>query len=146
MATRSMRRTTQGGIAWMWRNGEGCVRLRMLASAGSYAGQKEGMCSGKNTCLLSDAGGGVQRNRNGRGQVFAFVSVGADIKANTIGAAAHLSWEILVSLRTAASAEAPSSPKLLPWTLQSMGEVGVVRDEACQWALTRKRTLGAAAH
>ena len=59
----------------------------------------------------------------------------------TLGAAAHLSWEILVSLRTAASAEAPSSPKLLPWTLQSMGEVGVVRDEACQWALTKRRTL-----
>ena len=84
MATRSMRRTTQGGIAWMWRNGEGCVRLRMLASAGSYAGQKEGMCSGKNTCLLSDAGGGVQRNRNGRGQVFAFVSVALTLK-RTLG-------------------------------------------------------------
>ena len=26
---RSMRRTTQGGIAWMWRNGEGCVRVRV---------------------------------------------------------------------------------------------------------------------
>ena len=26
---RSMRRTMQGGIAWMWRNGEGCVRVRL---------------------------------------------------------------------------------------------------------------------
>ena len=26
---RSMRRTTQGGIVWMWRNGEGCVRMRV---------------------------------------------------------------------------------------------------------------------
>ena len=26
---RSTRRTMQGGIAWMWRNGEGCVRVRL---------------------------------------------------------------------------------------------------------------------
>ena len=37
----------------------------------------------------------------------------------TLGAAAHLSWEILVSLRTAASAEAPLSPMLLPSRLRA---------------------------
>ena len=47
-----------------------------------------------------------------------------------------MSVEILVSLRTAASAEAPSTPMWLKQRLQSMGEVGAVRDEACQWALT----------
>ena len=41
------------------------------------------------------------------------VSAGADTKANTLGAAAHKSLEILVSLRTAASLEAPSAPMLL---------------------------------
>ena len=29
--------------------------------------------------------------------------------------------------------------------LQTMGEVGAVRDEVCQWALTQKRTLYRAA-
>ena len=75
------------------------------------------------------------------------MSMGADTKANTQWAAAHLRWEIIVSLRTAASAEAPSSLMSLSWRLQSMGEVGSVRDQACQWALTRKQTLyGRAAH
>ena len=108
---------------------------------------EEDGCSERNSALGSDLVEFETANK-GRSEDGGRVSVstGADIKANTIGAAAHLSWEILVSLRTAASAEAPSSPMLLPWTLQSMGEVGVVRDEACQWALTRKRTLGAAAH
>ena len=45
-------------------------------------------------------------------------------------AAAHLRVVICVSLRTAASAEAPSSPMLLPQRLQSMGEVGAVKDQA----------------
>ena len=45
------------------------------------------------------------------------VSRGADTKSNTLGAAAHLSSEILVSLRTAASAEAPWSPIWLNWRL-----------------------------
>ena len=49
----------------------------------------------------------------GEVKVFANVSAGADTKANTLGAAAHLSSEILVSLRTAASAEAPWAPMLL---------------------------------
>ena len=46
--------------------------------------------------------------------------------------------EIIVSLRMAASAEAPSSPILLHPILQSMGKVGAVRGYECQWALTQK--------
>ena len=58
-------------------------------------GTKEGTCS-----PFDAVGNCVQ----GRGvKVFANVSAGADTKANTLGVAAHLSSEILVSLRTAAS-------------------------------------------
>ena len=46
-------------------------------------------------------------------RVFAFLSAGADTKANTLGAAAYSRLEIFVSLRTAASAEAPGGPMLL---------------------------------
>ena len=49
------------------------------------------------------------------------VSAGADTKANTLGAAAHLSSEILVSLRTAASLVTPSSPILLLSRLYAKG-------------------------
>ena len=42
------------------------------------------------------------------------MSMGADTKANTTGEAAHLRLVIFVSLRMAASAEAPSTPILLP--------------------------------
>ena len=38
-----------------------------------------------------------------------------------LGAAAHLSWEILVSLRTAATAEAPLSPMWFPQRLRGEG-------------------------
>ena len=65
-------------------------------------------------------------------KVFAFLSAGlsagADIKANAFGAAAHLSLVILVSLRTAASAEAPSAPMSLRAILQAMGRMGTVRE------------------
>ena len=40
--------------------------------------------------------------------------------------AAHLRLEIIVSLRVAASAEAPSTPNSLYLILQSMGKVGAV--------------------
>ena len=43
-------------------------------------------------------------------RVFAFVSMGVDRKANTSRAEAHLRLVIIVSLRTAASAEAPLAP------------------------------------
>mgnify|MGYP004120008905 CR=1 FL=1 len=52
--------------------------------------------------------------------------MGADTKANT-RVAAHSRLEIIVSLRMAASAEAPLSPILLYPILQSMGKVGAVR-------------------
>ena len=48
---------------------------------------------------------------------------------------------ICVSLRTAARAEAPSSPMSLPPILQARDRMGTVREYVCQWALTRKRTL-----
>ena len=55
---------------------------------------------------------------------------------------AHLRLVILVCLRTAASAEAPSAPMLLYSRLQARGRMGNgERVGACQWALTRKRTL-----
>ena len=45
---RSTRRTMEGGIAWMWRNGEGsacaCVCVRLRASAERFLRAKEGMC------------------------------------------------------------------------------------------------------
>eukprot|EP00964_Phaeocystis_antarctica_P051171 scaffold29846_cov45-Phaeocystis_antarctica.AAC.3 len=45
--------------------------------------------------------------------------MGADTKANTSGAAAHLRSVIFVSLRMAASAEAPSTPSSLPTRLRA---------------------------
>ena len=63
--------------------------------------------------------------------------MGADTKTNTTqGAAAHLRLEIIVSLRTAASAEAPSSPMKLPSRLRARDGMGTVRELASQWALT----------
>ena len=57
-------------------------------------------------------------------------------------AAAHPRVVICVSLRTAASAEAPLSPMLLYPILQARGGTGMVREKACQWALTERQTLG----
>ena len=55
---------------------------------------------------------------------------------------AYLSSEIFVSLRTAASAEAPWSPMLLKASLWTKGGAGMVREQECQRALTQKQTLG----
>ena len=43
---RSTRRTMEGGIAWMWRNGEGsaCACVRLRASAERFLRAKQGMC------------------------------------------------------------------------------------------------------
>ena len=49
------------------------------------------------------------RGRMGNGERVG-VSMGADTQANTLEAAAHLRLVIFVSLRTAASAVAPSAP------------------------------------
>ena len=67
--------------------------------------------------------------------------IGRDKKVNA-RAAAHLRSVICVSLRTAASAEAPLSPIPLPQRLQRVGEVATAREQACQGALTPKQTLG----
>ena len=80
------------------------------------------------------------RGRMGNGERVG-VSMGADTKANTSEAAAHLRLVIFVSLRMAASAVAPSSLMLLCSRLPARGRMGTVR--ACQWALTQKRTLRA---
>ena len=56
-----------------------------------------------------------------REKVFANVSAGADTKASTLGAAAYSRLEILVSLRTAASADAPWALMSLLWRLQARG-------------------------
>ena len=120
---RSTRRTMKGGIAWMWRTGEGsaCVCVRLRASAERFLRAKaRNACVRKGTCSLSDT--------EGKAKVFAFVSMGADTKANTRGAAAHLRWEIIVSLRTAASAEAPSTRMKLSPRLRAMGGMGMVRE------------------
>ena len=70
------------------------------------------------------------------GRVFAFLSAGADTKANTLGAAAHMRLSIFVSLRTAASLEAPSAPIWLERRLQRRGAARMVRNQECQRALT----------
>ena len=81
------------------------------------------------------------RGRMGNGERIG-VSMGADTKANTSGAAAHFRLVIIVSLRMAASAVAPSAPMLLPQRLQGKGDVArwgyIVRGQACQWALTER--------
>ena len=56
--------------------------------------------------------------------------VGADTKANTLGAAAHSRLEIFVSLRTAASADAPWALMSLLWRLQARGGARMVREQA----------------
>ena len=66
--------------------------------------------------------------------------MGADKKANTTGAGAHWSPVICVSLRMAASAEAPLAPISLQLTLRTRGGAGMVGEQACQWALTQTRT------
>ena len=46
---RSTRRTMEGGIAWMWRNGEGsaCVCVRLRASAERFCGPSKERVFGK---------------------------------------------------------------------------------------------------
>ena len=74
------------------------------------------------------------------GKAFANVSVGADTKGNTSGVAAHSRLVIFVSLRMAASAITPLSLMPLRLRLRARGKMETVREKACQWALTQKRT------
>ena len=56
-------------------------------------------------------------------------------------------WEIFVFLSTAASLVTPSSPIELLKRLQRRGGARMVRNQACQGALTQKQTLlGRVAH
>ena len=66
--------------------------------------------------------------------------MGIDTKANA-RAAAHSRLVIFVSLRMAASAEAPFSPILFHRRLRARGGTEMVGGQVCQRALTRKRTL-----
>ena len=54
------------------------------------------------------------------------------------GGAAHSRLVILVVLRMAASALAPSAPTLLFRSLRARRRVETVREQACQWALTER--------
>ena len=92
----------------------------MRASAGSSTDQGRNVL-GKGPRRNVFAGGSVQ----GRGgKVFANVSAGADTKANTLEAAAHLRLVIFVSLRMAASAVAPSAWMLVSARLRARGRMG----------------------
>jgi hypothetical protein len=78
--------------------------------------------------------------------LFAFLSAGIDTKANA-WAAAHSKLVICVSLRMAASAQAPSSLISLEARLRARGGAGMMGEQACQGALTQEQTLPrAAAH
>jgi hypothetical protein len=93
---------------WEWRGARVCVRERVQESASDY--ERNVLAKGprmKCACL--------------QGKIFANVSTGIDTKANA-RAAAHISLVICVSLRMAASAEAPLFPRLLLVRLQGMGE------------------------
>ena len=58
------------------------------------------------------------------------------------GVVAYPSVSIFVSLRMAASLDAPSTPILLPERLRARDGAGMVSDQERQRALTQKRTLG----
>ena len=67
--------------------------------------------------------------------------MGADKKAST-RVAAHPRLVIFVSLRMAASAEAPWSPIMLPPRLRARGGVGMVRVGVSMGIDTKANTLG----
>ena len=72
------------------------------------------------------------------------MSAGADTKANTLGAAAHSSLEIFVSLRMAASLDAPLAPMLLKPILQRRGGAETVSEQhkgVCFCADTKANTM-----
>ena len=69
--------------------------------------------------------------------------MGADIKANTSGAAAHLRLVIFVSSRMAASAVTPLSPMSLNPRLRARGRMGNGERVGVSTGADTKRTLGA---
>ena len=62
------------GCGEMWKGVR--VRVRLRATAERFCGPRKECVFGKGTCSLSDT--------EGKAKVFAFVSMGADTKANTI--------------------------------------------------------------
>ena len=73
------------------------------------------------------------------------MSAGADMISNSMWAAvAHPRVVIFVSLRMAASAEAPSAPMSLRPILRGMSVGHSKRAGVCQRALTQKQTLSGA--
>ena len=105
--TRESLRAT-GGVHKRWQRG---VALQALGESGCSLGAKF-----------------IPRETASTGaEVGDEVSVGIDTKANT-RAAAHSRLVICVSLRMAASAEAPLSPMSLFWRLRARGGVGMVRE------------------
>ena len=69
----------------------------------------------------------VNEEQSGYGER-ASLSTGADTKANTLEAAAHLSLVIFVSLRMAASAVTPLALMPLASRLRERGRMGTVRE------------------
>ena len=93
-ADRKLKRTLRGGGALQF------LDLRLFEDAGEHGGAFVSNVVVRDTASDEQDGDGERVG----------VSTGADTKANTQGAAAHLRLETIVSLRTAASAEAPLSP------------------------------------
>ena len=126
----------------------GCTRVFAFLSAGVDTGKRTlwdgGAPQRGDLRLLEDGGerGGailkvvsdlvvpqtVSEEQSGDGER-AGVSMGVDIKANT-RAAAHSKLVICVSLRMAASAEAPSAKMLLLPRLRARSRVETVRDRS----------------
>ena len=74
-------------------------------------------------------------------RVFAFLSVGADRKANTLGWGALQIGDLRLLENSSESGGALGSNVVATETA-SEGWVRAVREQACQWALTERRTLG----
>jgi hypothetical protein len=104
-------RATHPSDRRMWPRGPRGTRL-MAASCGWECKRDVCVCE-----RVWEGSAGQARSVFGKGNVFAFVSMGIDTKTNT-RAAAHFSSVICVSLRMAASAEAPLAPMLLYRRLQ----------------------------
>ena len=86
---RSMRRTMEGGIAWVWKWGG--ERACAFASVGKLRGQsKECVPERERVRLLTRRVGGGMQEKGGK--LFAFASAGADTKANTIGQRRTRGW------------------------------------------------------
>ena len=88
------------------------------------------------------AGAAVEALSDARCTIYALItSLAVGDAGETAVVVAYPRVVICVSLRTAARAEAPSSPMSLPPILQARDRMGTVREYVCQWALTEKRTL-----